>query len=155
MTQANQKIRRTAAGAGVKLWQIANRLGITDSYFSRLLRKELPADKQAEIMQIIAQLGGENDTAPPVSRHDTNGAIKGVRVYEGIGPNKGKVIYGDSDARALMYEQIGIEPINGWENIDPEFIKQFDRDMLDWWYSDAWIIYPDEESFRASYREAV
>ena len=23
MTQANQKIRRTAAGAGVKLWQIA------------------------------------------------------------------------------------------------------------------------------------
>lgn len=76
-------------------------------------------------------------------------------VYEGIGPNKGKVIYGDSDARALMYEQIGIEPINGWENIYPEFIKQFDRDMLDWWYSGAWIIYPGEESFRASYREAV
>lgn len=59
MTQANQKIRRTAAGAGVKLWQIANRLGITDSYFSRLLRKELPADKQAEIMQIIAELEQE------------------------------------------------------------------------------------------------
>ena len=61
MTQANQKIRRTAAGAGVKLWQIANRLGITDSYFSRLLRKELPADKQAEIMQIIAELEQEAD----------------------------------------------------------------------------------------------
>ena len=59
MTQANQKIRRTAAGAGVKLWQIANRLGITDSYFSRLLRKELPADKQAEIMHIIAELEQE------------------------------------------------------------------------------------------------
>lgn len=59
MTQANQKIRRTAAGAGVKLWQIANRLGITDGYFSRLLRKELPADKQAEIMQIIAELEQE------------------------------------------------------------------------------------------------
>lgn len=78
-----------------------------------------------------------------------------MRVYEGIGPNKGKVIYGDSGARALMYELIGIEPINGWENIDPEFIKQFDRDMLDWWYSGTWIIYPNEESFRASYREAV
>lgn len=43
----------------MKLWQIANRLGITDSYFSRLLRKELPADKQAEIMQIIAELEQE------------------------------------------------------------------------------------------------
>ena len=43
-----------------------------------------------------------------------------MRVYEGIGPNKGKVIYGDSGARALMYELIGIEPINGWENIDPD-----------------------------------
>ena len=59
MTQANQKIRRTAAAAGVKLWQIANRLGITDSYFSRLLRKELPEKKQAEIMQIIAELEQE------------------------------------------------------------------------------------------------
>ncbi len=70
-----------------------------------------------------------------------------MRVYEGIGPNKGKVIYGDSDARALMYEQIGIEPINGWENIDPEFMRQFDRDMLDWWYSGSWITYSSENEF--------
>lgn len=59
MTQANQKIRRAAAGAGVKLWQIADKLGITDSYFSRLLRKELPADKQADILRIIAELEQE------------------------------------------------------------------------------------------------
>ena len=59
MTQANQKIRKTAAGAGVKLWQIADKLGITDSYFSRLLRKEFPADKQAEILRIIAELEQE------------------------------------------------------------------------------------------------
>lgn len=59
MTQANQKIRRTAAAAGVKLWQIAERLGITDSYFSRLLRKEFPADKQEEILRIIAELEQE------------------------------------------------------------------------------------------------
>ena len=85
----------------------------------------------------------------------TGGGGYAMRVYEGIGPNKGKVIYGDSDARALMYEQIGIEPINGWENIDPEFMRQFDRDMLDWWYSGPWIVYPSEEAYRASYREAV
>lgn len=59
MTQANQKIRRTAAAAGVKLWQIADRLGIADSAFSRLLRKELPVDKQAEILQIISELEQE------------------------------------------------------------------------------------------------
>ena len=59
MTQANQKIRRTAAVAGVKLWQIADKLGYTDSTFSRLLRKELPEDKQAQIMQIIAELEQE------------------------------------------------------------------------------------------------
>lgn len=59
MIQANQKIRRTAAGAGVKLWQIAERMGYSECYFSRLLRKELPEDKQAQIMQIIAELEQE------------------------------------------------------------------------------------------------
>ena len=43
----------------MKLWQIADKLGYTDSYFSRLLRKELPEDKQAQIMQIIAELEQE------------------------------------------------------------------------------------------------
>lgn len=59
MTQTNQTIRRTAAGAGVKLWQIADKLGITDSHFSRILRKELPEEKQSQIMQIIAKLERE------------------------------------------------------------------------------------------------
>ena len=59
MAQPNQTIRRTAAAAGVKLWQIADRMGYTDSYFSRLLRKELPKDKQAEILRIIAELEQE------------------------------------------------------------------------------------------------
>lgn len=59
MMQANQSIRAAAATAGVKLWQIADRLGYADSTFSRLLRKELPADKQAQIMQIIAELERE------------------------------------------------------------------------------------------------
>lgn len=59
MAQTNQTIRRTAAGAGVKLWQIADRMGYTDSYFSRLLRKELPEEKQAEALRIIAELEQE------------------------------------------------------------------------------------------------
>ena len=59
MTQANQKIRRTAAASGVRLWQIADALGLTECYFYRLLRKELPADKQEEILRIIAELEEE------------------------------------------------------------------------------------------------
>ena len=59
MAQLNQTIRRTAAAAGVRLWQIADRMGYSECYFSRLLRKELPADKQAEILRIIAELEQE------------------------------------------------------------------------------------------------
>ena len=59
MTQPNQTIRRTAAAAGVRLWQIADRMGYSECYFSRLLRKELPAAKQAEALRIIAELEQE------------------------------------------------------------------------------------------------
>ena len=52
----NQDIRRTAAGAGVKLWQIADALGITDSSFSRKLRKELSQEKKEKIFSIIEKL---------------------------------------------------------------------------------------------------
>lgn len=55
----NQDIRRTAAGAGVKLWQIAEALGIADCSLSRKLRKELPNDEKEKIFSIIAELAKE------------------------------------------------------------------------------------------------
>ena len=57
----NQDIRRTAAGAGVRLWQIAERLGIADCNFSRKLRKELPQDEKEKIFSIIRELSQEVD----------------------------------------------------------------------------------------------
>ncbi|WP_432352630.1 hypothetical protein [Anaerotruncus rubiinfantis] len=54
----NQDIRFEAAGAGVKLWQIADKLGITDSSFSRKLRKEFGTEEKEHIRQIIAELKG-------------------------------------------------------------------------------------------------
>ena len=49
----------------MRLWQIADELGINDGNFSRKLRKELPADEKAKIYAIIAQLsdteGGERE----------------------------------------------------------------------------------------------
>ncbi|WP_295629755.1 hypothetical protein [uncultured Intestinimonas sp.] len=56
---SNQDIRRTAAGAGVKLWQIADALGIADCSLSRKLRKELPQEEKEEIFTIIQKLSQE------------------------------------------------------------------------------------------------
>lgn len=55
---ANIDIRRAAAGAGVKLWQIAEKLGIVDSTLSRKLRHELSTEEKDKIMTIIRDLGG-------------------------------------------------------------------------------------------------
>lgn len=58
---SNEIIRRAAQEAGVKLWRIADKLGMNDGNFSRMLRKELPAEKQMEILEIIRELqsGGQ------------------------------------------------------------------------------------------------
>ena len=55
----NQDIRRTAAGGGVKLWQITEALGIADCSLSRKLRRELPAAEKERIFTIIEQLSKE------------------------------------------------------------------------------------------------
>lgn len=56
---SNQDIRRTAAGAGVRLWQIAEALGIADCSLSRKLRKELPQEEKERIFSIIKELSQE------------------------------------------------------------------------------------------------
>ena len=55
----NQDIRRAAAGAGVRLWQIAEAMGIADCCLSRRLRKELPQEEKERILSIIQQLSQE------------------------------------------------------------------------------------------------
>ena len=49
-------IRLAAASSGVKLWQIADALGMTDGNFSRKLRKELSQEEKAEILAIIKRI---------------------------------------------------------------------------------------------------
>lgn len=57
----NIDIKLRAAGAGVRLWQIADELGILDSNFSRKLRRELSQEEKDRIFAIIEKLsvGGE------------------------------------------------------------------------------------------------
>ncbi len=55
----NEEIRRAAAGAGVRLWQVADALGIADCSLSRKLRKELPQAEKEKIFAIIRNVSGE------------------------------------------------------------------------------------------------
>lgn len=55
-TAANTDIRQAAKAAGVRLWQIADKIGIADNNFSRRLRRELPDSQKQEIFAIIAGL---------------------------------------------------------------------------------------------------
>lgn len=57
----NQDIKLLAAGNGIRLWQVAQKLGITDSYFSRKLRKELPEKEKAKIRAIITELSNQQE----------------------------------------------------------------------------------------------
>lgn len=57
----NNDVRRAAAGAGVKLWQIAAELGIADCNFSRKLREELTEEEKARCMEIINRLAQEQE----------------------------------------------------------------------------------------------
>lgn len=51
----NKEIRVTAKAYGVKMWQIAEALGIQDSALSRRMRHELP-DERKQIIGIIENI---------------------------------------------------------------------------------------------------
>ena len=56
MVVANKELRMLARGAGVPLWQIAEKLGCSDQKLFRDWRKELRSEEQAQIREIIIQL---------------------------------------------------------------------------------------------------
>jgi len=59
-TFANEEIRTAAKSAGVFFWQIADKLNMQDSAFSRKLRRELPAAEKQRVLDIIRELSNEN-----------------------------------------------------------------------------------------------
>lgn len=59
----NHDIKEAAKIAGVKLWQIADKLGINDGNFSRKLRKELAPEEKQKIFDIITELQREKKGA--------------------------------------------------------------------------------------------
>ena len=60
---ANQDIRTAAKQNGVFLWEIAEKLNVMDSNFSRKLRRELPADEKQRIISLIDEISAEKKNA--------------------------------------------------------------------------------------------
>jgi len=55
---ANQDIRKAIKESRVKYYEVADRLGISDSSFSRLLRYELDSEYKYEIFKVIEKMKG-------------------------------------------------------------------------------------------------
>lgn len=49
----NVILRERARERGVKMWELAEGLGITDSTLSRKLRRELPEQEQKQLLQMV------------------------------------------------------------------------------------------------------
>ena len=52
----NKEIRDYIKSKGIPMWRVAERLGIADSNFSRMLRYEISEEKKKEIMHIVDEL---------------------------------------------------------------------------------------------------
>lgn len=57
--RVNQNIRDAAKHNGVKLWQIASHLGISEPTITRWLRTPLPPEKEKKIMDVIEEIAKE------------------------------------------------------------------------------------------------
>lgn len=60
---ANTDVRTTAKEKGVRLWEVAEHLKISDPTMTRKLRKELPDSEKQEIIKIIDELSAKKQAS--------------------------------------------------------------------------------------------
>lgn len=58
MKKANHELREQAKIAGVKLWQIALELGVSEPTVIRWLRIELEPERKKQILEAIENIAG-------------------------------------------------------------------------------------------------
>lgn len=58
----NADLRLYAGGKGVKLWQIAEKFGVTDSYFSRKLRQKLSAEDSEKFKAFVDEIAADKES---------------------------------------------------------------------------------------------
>lgn len=71
-----------------------------------------------------------------------------MRIYRGIGPNRGRIIEGDEAAFRRLITEIGLVPIAGWEDVSLWFRQEYEEDLLDVGYSGNWIVYDNEDEYQ-------
>lgn len=59
MIKPNQDVRIELKSSGIKQWQIAEKLFMSEPNFSRKLRKELSEEEKKIILKIIQSMKGE------------------------------------------------------------------------------------------------
>lgn len=64
---ANEEIRKLIRTQGLYHYEIADSLGLHDTAFSRLLRKELSEEKKKEIYEVVERLTTERLTGGVVN----------------------------------------------------------------------------------------
>lgn len=57
----NLDIRKTIETSNFKYWQVANKLGMTDGNFSRMLRIELTKENKERVLNAINELKEERE----------------------------------------------------------------------------------------------
>ena len=55
----NNDIRTAAKQNGVRLWEVAERLNVSEPTITRKLRRELPADEKQRIISLIDEISAE------------------------------------------------------------------------------------------------
>lgn len=58
----NREIRDKVSANGMRLWELADELGIADTTLSRWLRHELPEDRKRLIVETIDKLVARRDS---------------------------------------------------------------------------------------------
>ena len=57
----NAEIRQAAKDNGVKLWEVADRIGLNDGNFSRKLRHELSPEAKAQVLTAIDEIAASRN----------------------------------------------------------------------------------------------
>jgi len=59
--QNNADLREAAKNAGVYFWQIAELWGVSESYMTRLMRRELNPEERTKFLSSVDQLKAEQE----------------------------------------------------------------------------------------------
>lgn len=59
--QNNAELRQAAKNAGIYFWQIAELWNVSESYMTRLMRRELSSEERTKFLNAIDQLKSEQE----------------------------------------------------------------------------------------------